>query len=364
VGNSAREAGFAFSTYSLRVTTPERLRDAISPRTILLVAGVLLLQLGFILSYVGAFHSPTPHGVELAVAGPQATVTQLNDIAGAPFDARAVADEDEVRQRILDRTASAGLVVNTSGTTDTLLVASAGGPALATAVERVLTEVEATQGRTVTTVDVVASESGDGRALTGFYAVVGWLVGGYLAAAALGVASGARPATLRRTVIRLGAMVPYAIVSGLGGALILDQLLGALEGHFFALWGIGAMLTFAAATVTQAFQVLFGVIGIGIAVLIFVILGNPSAGGAYQYELLPTFWRTIGDLLPNGAGTEAVRNVVYFAGNDTLGPLLVIAAWGVGGLVATMVASTLHLRRQPSSTVDDGVADHRAEQPA
>jgi hypothetical protein len=148
-------------------------------------------------------------------------------------------------------------------------------------------------------------------------------------------------------------MVPYAIVSGLGGALILDQLLGALEGHFLALWGIGALLTFAAATVTMGFQVLFGVLGIGIAVLIFVILGNPSAGGAYQYELLPTFWRTIGDLLPNGAGTEAVRNVVYFAGNATLGPLLVVAAWGVAGLVVTMVASALRLRSQPSSVVDD-----------
>jgi hypothetical protein len=335
------------------VTTPDSLRDAIAPRTVLLVGGVLLLQLGFILSYVGAFHSPTPHRIELAVAGPQATVTRLNDLEGTPFDASAVAGEAEARQRILDRTASAGLVVNTSGTTDTLLVASAGGPALATAVEEVLAEVETPQGRTVTTVDIVAPESGDARALTGFYAVVGWLVGGYLAAAALGVARGARPATLRRTIIRLGAMVPYAVASGLGGALILDQLLGALEGHFFALWCVGAMLTFAAATVTMAFQVLFGVIGIGITVLIFVILGNPSAGGAYQYELLPAFWRAIGDVLPNGAGTEAVRNFVYFAGNATLGPLLVVAAWGVGGLVVTMVASALRLRRQPSSIVDE-----------
>jgi maltodextrin utilization protein YvdJ len=30
-------------------------RDAVSVRTVLLVVGVLLLQLGFILSYVGAF---------------------------------------------------------------------------------------------------------------------------------------------------------------------------------------------------------------------------------------------------------------------------------------------------------------------
>ncbi|GAB2956511.1 SNG1 family protein [Amycolatopsis acidiphila] len=326
--------------------TEERLRDAIPPRTILLVAGVLLLQLGFILSYVGAFHSPAPHRVTLAVVGPQATVDQLDELAGAPLDASTAGSEAEARARILDREVTAGLVLNPSGTTDTLLVASAGGPALATAVQQVVTQVETAQGRTVNTVDLVAPEPGDARALTGFYAVVGWLVGGYLAAAALGIARGARPATLQRTGFRLGAMVPYAILSGLGGALILDQWLHALTGHFFALWWIGAMLTFAAATVTMAFQVLFGVIGVGVTVLVFVILGNPSAGGAYQAELLPTFWRAIGGAIPNGAGTEALRNFGYFDGHATLRPLLVIAIWGVAGLLVTLVASALRLRRR------------------
>lgn len=327
------------------MSTEERLSDAIPPRTVLLVIGVLLLQLGFILSYVGAFHSPTPSRVTLGVVGPHATVDSLNGLPGAPLDARTVTSERAARQRILDRELTAGLVFDAGSTTDTLLVASAGGPALATAVEQVLTQVEASQGRSVRTVDLVAPEAGDARALTGFYAVVGWLVGGYLAAAALGIARGARPATLRRTVIRLGAMVPYAVVSGLGGALVLDQWLHALTGHFFALWWIGALLTFAAATVTMAFQVLLGVLGVGLTVLIFVILGNPSAGGAYQAELLPTFWRAIGGALPNGAYIEALRNFVYFDGHATQRPLLVIVVWGVAGLLVTFVASALRLQR-------------------
>ena len=63
--------------------------------------------------------------------------------------------------------------------------------------------------------------------------------------------------------------------------------------------------------VTLAFQTLFGVIGIGITVLVFVILGNPSGGGAYQTELLPPFWRSLSSALPNGAGTDTVRRIVY-----------------------------------------------------
>ena len=99
-------------------------------------------------------------------------------------------------------------------------------------------------------------------------------------ASLLGVSAGARPATPRRAYFRLVAVVPYAIISGFGGAFIVDQVLGALTGHFMALWGLGALLVAAAAAVTMAFQVMFGVVGIGIAVLVFVILGNPSAGGA------------------------------------------------------------------------------------
>jgi hypothetical protein len=58
--------------------------------------------------------------------------------------------------------------------------------------------------------------------------------------------------------------------------------LGALTGHLMALWWLGALLVFAVGAVTLAFQTLLGVIGIGVTILVFVIIGNPSAGGAYS----------------------------------------------------------------------------------
>jgi hypothetical protein len=186
---------------------------------------------------------------------------------------------------------------------------------------------EATQKRTLTVVDARPVQPGDSRGLTGFYLVIGWTVGGYLVAALLGIAKGARPANGKRAVIRLVAIALYAIVSGLGGAIIVGPALGALNGHLVALWWVGALVVFAAAAVTMAFEVLLGVIGIGIAVLLFVVLGNPSAGGAFSPALLPPFWRAIGGSIPNGAATAAVRNIVYFGGNDIAGHLLVIAAY-------------------------------------
>ncbi|NNG36712.1 DUF3533 domain-containing protein [Nakamurella sp. DB0629] len=319
-----------------------------APRTVLLVIGVLLLQLGFILSYVGAFHSPKPHEIPMAVVAPQQVsgqlVQQYNAAPGDPIAATAM-PEQQAREALRKGETDAVLIINPQGTQDTLLVATGGGSSVAEAVETIVQQGQATQQRTVTVQDEIPLQPGDSRGLTGFYLVIGWLVGGYLMASLLGVASGSRPANMRRAGFRLGASALYAIASGLGGALIVDQALNALTGHFMALWWLGALVVFAAATVTIAFQTLLGVVGIGVTVLIFVILGNPSAGGAYQSQLLPPFWRGISEALPNGAGTAAVRKIIYFGSHNIAGNIWVLAIWAAAGLAVTLVGAGVLQRR-------------------
>lgn len=329
------------------------LRDAVTPRAFILVVGVLFLQLAFVLSYVGAFHSPEPNKIPVGVVADAQTapklVAQLNGIDGHPVSAKAIGSKAEAADQIKDNTINAALVVSPSGT-DQLLTSSGAGSSVLGAVEAVFQQAEAQQGRKLTTQDLVPLQAHDARGLTGFYLVIGWMVGGYLVASLLGVAGGARPANTRRAAIRLGSLVPYAIVSGLGGAIIVDPVLGALTGHFMALWWIGALIVFASAAATTALQVLFGIVGIGLAVLLFVVLGNPSAGGAFQLHLLPPFWRAIGYILPTGAGTDAVRRIVYFGGAGIGGHVLTLALWAViGTAVALGAAAAL---RSNGETVD------------
>jgi hypothetical protein len=343
----------------------DEVKDAVSVRTVLLVLGVLLVQVAFIASYVGAFHAPKAHRIDVAVVAPAAQATalrdQLNAVDGEPVAARVIATEAEARAQIKKGDLVAALVLSTDSTQDKLLVATARGTSLETAVSEIVTAAEAGQQRTFVTEDVVALQSGDARGLTGFYLVIGWLVGGYLVAALLGVAKGSRPATPRRAVIRLGAMVPYAVVSGLTGALVVDHWLGALTGHFWALAGVGTLLVLSSATITMAFQTIAGVVGIGLTVLLFVVLGNPSAGGAYQYELLPGLWRGVGEWLPNGAGTSAIREIVYFGGHGAGGHLWLIAAYAVVGAIVTIGASLLLADRNERRERDlDEIGVHRA----
>src|ERR1700736_1634882 len=286
---------------------------------------------------------PSPHRIPVIVVAPSQVagqvVNQLNAVAGQPVTATASTDEQAAREALRTGETSGVYLLSTTGNRDSVLIASGGGTAVATAVEQLFTMAEQLHDRTVPVEDVVPPDPGDARGLSGFYLVIGWAVGGYLFAAMLGVAKGSRPATLPRAVWRLGATAPYALASGLGGAAIAEPVLHALNNHFMQIAGIGVLVTLSAATVTIALQTLFGVIGIGLTVGVFVILGNPSAGGAYQAPLRPPFWRAISGYLPNGAGTDAIRRIVYFDGHGLIPPVVVLLVWVIGGAVLTLAAS-------------------------
>lgn len=323
----------------------DELKSAVTPRAALLVIGVFALQLLFITSYVGALHHPKPTDVPFGVVAPQQVsaqlVGQLEKLPGAPLDPRAVADETEARKQIMNRDIDGALLVDPTGRTDTLLVASGGGTVLSSALETILTTVEATQQRTVRTVDVAPASPEDFDGLSAFYLVVGWCVGGYICAAILAISAGSRPANRERAIIRLGVLAIYAALGGLGGAIIVGPVLGALPGSIAALWGLGTLVVFAVGAATLALQAVFGIVGIGLAILLIVIAGNPSAGGAFPLPMLPPFWKAIGPALPPGAGTWAARSIAYFKGNDMTASMLVLSAWAVVGTVVTLVMSSL-----------------------
>jgi hypothetical protein len=321
------------------------LRDAVSVRAGLLVVAVLLLQLGFIVSYVGALHHPTPHRASIGVVGPAAVqsraVAAFNALPGRPLDARPVASETDAVRQMRQQKLYSAFVPALTGTQDRLLVASAASASLATAIEKTVAAVEARQGRTVAATDVVPVSSGDQGGLTSFYLAVGWCVGGYLVASILGISAGARPANRQRAAIRLGTLALYSIAAGIGGAIVVGPILHALPAGMLALWGVGALLVFAVGAFTMALQCFFGVVGIGVAVLLFVILGNPSAGGVYAPPMMPPFWRAIGPWLPNGAGTSLNRSYAYFEGTKTTFPWLVLTVWAVVGVGLTLLASSM-----------------------
>ncbi|WP_234322671.1 ABC transporter permease [Streptomyces sp. NRRL S-350] len=318
------------------------LKNAVTPRAALLVIGVLLLQLGFITSYIGALHKPAPQHLSIAVVAPPQVapklVGALESVPNEAVRAKTAPDAETATAQIKDQKLYAALVVDPNGTEDTLLVGGARGPSAAKAAESITTGIDQSQGRTVKVQDVVPLAKGDTNGLSSFYLVIGWCVGGYLVASILGISTGSKPANANRLLIRLGALALYSVAAGLGGTVIAGPVLDALPGSILALTAVGTLVVFSVGAFTMALQCLFGIIGIGLAVLVFVVLGNPSAGGVYPAPMMPPFWRAIGSAIPNGAGTSASKSIAYFGSTNLGMPILVLAIWAVVGVGIAFLA--------------------------
>ncbi len=329
-------------------------RQAVPLQAAVFVVGALAIGVGFAFSYVDAFHDPTPHRVRVDVVATAPLAQRLADSLSAArghvLRAHVADSEGAAVEKLREGSIHGAVVVNPDGTTDRVLYASGDGATVAEAVKQIAATAERSQHRTASFSDVVPLQSGDFRGLSGFYLTVGWLVAGYLMAAFLGVATEIRPGTVENVSLRLLVAVAYAVIAGLCGALVVDPLLGAMTGHFLALWGTGALIVAAAATTTLALQAFLGFVGVGLAIILFVVLGNPSAGGAYQLELLPAFWRDIGPLLPNGAGTESLRHILYFGSHNMTGHIAVLASYIVVGATLAVAGAYRNERRAAAET--------------
>lgn len=330
-----------------------RWRSGLTARNTLLVVAILGIQLGFIASYLGAFHNPKPHRVPLAVVAPAGTppaqagqaVDRLNSIPGAPLAAHLVPDEAAARDELADRKIYGAYLPSAQGP-DRLFVDSAASASVSQALSEVFSQVERAAGHQLTVVDVIPAGPGDARGLSAFYLTVGWMLGGYLVATGMSISRSARPAHPPAAIVRLGAVALYAIVSGVLGAVVTISILGVFSGHLLPLAALGALLVFATGAFAMALQAWAGVIGVGLTVVVLVVLGNPSAGGAYAWPLLPPFWRAIGPWLPPGAGTTLVRGIIYFHGEGLVGPAVLLGGYAVAGMVATLAAAALADRRR------------------
>jgi hypothetical protein len=137
----------------------------------------------------------------------------------------------------------------------------------------------------------------------------------------------------RRVVAALG----FAAVGGLAMTAVLQFWLGSLAGSYWANSAVVALGIAATATFLLGMERAFGLVGLGVAAAVMVLLGNPLSGIASAPEMLPTGWGTLGQLLPPGAVGTTLRSVAFFDGAGSGMSLLVLGAWLVVGLFLSLV---------------------------
>src|SRR5438874_1065609 len=197
-------------------------------RATALLVGVLVIGTAFIASYVGALHQASPKAVPIGVTSDDiAAQALLRELPNSPLRTVVYPDLAGATTALAERSVYA--VLDTEPVSDGLRLTLAGGaaPGVADLIQQTISPVATSAHIPLVVRDSYPPAPRDPRGLTPFYLVVGWLLGGYLAATALAVIVGTVPRNGLRLAMRLGAFAAFAFLLGLAGAMLTRRGAGA-----------------------------------------------------------------------------------------------------------------------------------------
>ncbi|MFF0021700.1 hypothetical protein ACFYQQ_14105 [Streptomyces sp. NPDC005496] len=301
----------------------------------------LLMCLGMGLAYLGAFATPEPNHLPVAVVGigPETKVfaQTVKDEAGDALDVRTVATRPEAVDLLRSRDITGAYA---PGKAPELLVATASSDMGALSVEKVFTPVAARQGEPLKITDVAPTVRDDPTGQGLFFLLVALSIGSYASVAALGAAGAALPLRIR-SLLAVGVS---GVVSAIG-ALLAGPVFHLAHHDLAGVWGMGWL---------YSAGILF--IGVGLhtflkrwttlaMMVLFVMLNFTSSGGLFRPELQNGFFGTL-HAFWNGAGfVEGVRGLLYFDGDGLSGAAGTLVVWLLAGLLLTAVAGAAERAR-------------------
>ena len=312
------------------------------PRALVITGIAVLMAALFCTAYSLANGRATPHHVALGLVGKPserpALVSALERATGGGLAFRRYPSA-LAAQTAIDQQAEYGALVLGPGT-PRLLLSSASGASLAQVLEQAAVRASHALSEPIPIVNLHPLPPGDPLGLAEFYAtlaasIVGFVVMFQLRANVPGISLSGW----------LALIVVLAVAGGLALALVVDPLINALPGPFPELWyALGTEMA-VAALVCSALIVLVDRWAILPTWLLFVVLGNTSAGGAVAPPLMPPVWAFIGRFLPPGATVNIIRTAAYFRNDQRPGPFVVQVVWLVCALGALLISVRLLGRR-------------------
>ncbi|MFJ4169633.1 ABC transporter permease [Paenarthrobacter sp. NPDC089714] len=307
----------------------------------------------------------------VAAVGSAEQIAQITSQAPAgALDVRTASSRDDAVNLIRQRQVYGAIVL---GTSPEILVASAGSPVASQALTQmgaqmqsqiqaqVIAKLQAALAQAalgaatgappqsaqgtqpaavpqVAVTDVVPLSSDDprgtGLAVAGLPLAMGGMIGGVLISL---LVSG--------TWRRLGAILAYGVIAGLGLAGILQGWFHTLQGSYWANAGAIGLGVVATAAIIVGLNALIGRAGIAVGAVITLFVGNPLSSLTQPKEFLPAPWGDVGQWMVPGASGTLLRDLSYFPDASAAFPWLVLACWAVAGAVLIAVG---HFRNAPA----------------
>jgi hypothetical protein len=288
---------------------------------------VIVLSIGliFVSVYLAAFHQPRPRDLPIGVVGPAPAVTQVEHglDAKAPgyFEVNQYADAGAARYDLTHRKIFAAF--DLSSGPPKLYYAGANGPSVTQLVTGVFGGVAAAQHQQLASTDVLPPSPDDSRGLSIFYTGFGLVLAGFL----FGLVS---YSLTRRFLYQMISLLVFGALGGYFTTLIANSGFHALPGPVPGTATVIGLLAMATAAISLALQRMLGQVGIPIAAVVLLVLGNSTSGGILPPDFLPGWLHPIAYILPSGVGVRAVDGVAYFHNDGVTTGVAVLVSWTVG----------------------------------
>jgi hypothetical protein len=278
-----------------------------------------------------------PRDLPIGVAGAPVAAEAIEQRLAAGdgrFELHRYTDGAAARDAIEDRDIYGAFVATADGVM--VLTASGASQAVAQLLDRAASEIEE-QGRAgaVEVQDVVPAPRGAALASSVLPLVLAGILTGVVSFL---LASGLR---------RVGLLVVGSVLAGLAATAIVQSWLEVVGGNWAANAAALSLTVLAISSFAAGLWALLGELGLILAALGMVLIGNPFSGVGSAPELLPEPVGAIGQLMPPGAGGNLLRSTGFFDGAAAGGHIAVLVAWALVGLGALLAAEARNRRLAP-----------------
>lgn len=284
----------------------------------------------FVLCYVGAFQSTAPREVPIGIVGQSSAVETYQGIAdqAAPgaWSFVAVPDEASAQEQVRAGEIAAAYDVGDNS----LIVASAHQAQAANLIPAYLSPL-LNPDQPPQREDVAPLPMGD-VGMSPMYLMLAWCISGYLAAMFIGLMGG----PLRRTT-RLLVILAVSFVLSFITCFLVSPVLGAIEGHFWQLWGLGWMWALAVGIAVNGLSYFCGRFIAAPAMTVFIFLSIPASGAAFPEWFMPEPFRWLNNVVVGSGITEMLKRLIYDVGPGYSRGWIMLACYAAAGLLLTLV---------------------------
>ncbi len=296
------------------------------------------------LFYLGAFHQPTPHNVQVAVVGDSAATKvfaqTLQDESDGALTIRTVDDKKSAQQLVEDREIVAAYESDKDSAT--LYASSAASETSANIAQKVFMTVAYQQGLPFQVEDVVPAGEHDSTGQGLFFLLVALSIGGYASAVPLAGFMGKVKLPARFAMAAVAAAVVATIAVVVSGPIY-----HIVQDHYASIWLISWVYAVSIIMLGMGLHPLLRHWTTPVLTMFFVALNFTSSGGIFQPAMQPGFYGAL-NVFWNGAGwLHAVQTLVYFPEQGIGMDVLRLLLWLIPGAALMIATHAWSTRKTP-----------------